>query len=103
MHHALTIPELLHEIFQHVGNEDLGRNVSTVCKRWVDVSVRIVWRTLYDLTPLLRLIGEIEWEDHLTPGNDFVNTCVRLLSSQVAFSMFLFRKLEISFTARGLD
>ncbi|PBK76531.1 hypothetical protein ARMSODRAFT_1078649 [Armillaria solidipes] len=75
MHHALTIPELLHEIFQHVSDEDLGRNVSTVCKQWVDVSVRIVWRTLYDLTPLLRLVGEIEWEDHLTPGNDFVNTC----------------------------
>lgn len=102
MHHALTIPELLYEIFQHVSNEDLGRNVSTVCKQWVDVSVRIVWRTLYDLTPLLRLIGEIEWEDHLIPGNDFVNTCVRLLSSQVVFSMFLCCKLETSFTARGL-
>ncbi|SJL15673.1 uncharacterized protein ARMOST_19177 [Armillaria ostoyae] len=75
MHHALTIPELLHEIFHHVSNEDLRHNVSTVCKRWVDVSVRIIWHTLHDLTPLLRLIGEIEWEDHLTPGNDFLNTC----------------------------
>ncbi|PBL00307.1 hypothetical protein ARMGADRAFT_1006525 [Armillaria gallica] len=75
MHRALTIPELQHEIFQHVSKEDLGYSVSIVCKRWVDASVRIIWRTLYDLTPLLRLIGEIEREDLLTPENDFFYTC----------------------------
>ncbi len=57
---------------------------SSVCKGWSDVSAKIIWHTLHDLTPLLRLIGEIEMEDD---GNAFVDICVRLLSLPVAFSM----------------
>ncbi|SJL15672.1 uncharacterized protein ARMOST_19176 [Armillaria ostoyae] len=72
MHHALLIPELVHEILQHVSKKDLGCHVSTVCKRWFDVSAKIIWRTLHDLTPLLRLIGEIEMQDD---GNTFVDIC----------------------------
>lgn len=84
MHHALLIPELVHEILRHVGKKDLGCHVSSVCKGWSDVSAKIIWHTLHDLTPLLRLIGEIEMEDD---GNAFVDICVRLLSLPVAFSM----------------
>ncbi|KAK0433957.1 hypothetical protein EV421DRAFT_1360492 [Armillaria borealis] len=60
MHRALTIPELVHEIFSHVGTSDLASSVSIVCKQWSDISTDIIWRKLDDLQPLLRLIGEIE-------------------------------------------
>ncbi|KAK0233887.1 hypothetical protein IW262DRAFT_119008 [Armillaria fumosa] len=60
MHRALTIPELIHEIFSHVNTSDLASSVSIVCKRWSDISTEIIWRKLDDLQPLLRLIGETE-------------------------------------------
>lgn len=60
MHRALTIPELIHEIFSYVTTSVLASSVSIVCKQWSDISTEIIWRKLDDLTPLLRLIGEIE-------------------------------------------
>ncbi|KAK0199117.1 hypothetical protein F5146DRAFT_121231 [Armillaria mellea] len=70
MHHALLIPELVHEILQHVAKKDLGRHVSSVCKGWFDVSAKIIWRTLRNPIPLFSLIGEIEVEDD---GNLFID------------------------------
>ncbi|KAK0217583.1 hypothetical protein EDD85DRAFT_362707 [Armillaria nabsnona] len=60
MHRALTIPELVHEIFSHVNTSDLASSVSIVCKQWSDISTDIIWRKLDDFQPLLRLIGETE-------------------------------------------
>ncbi len=60
MHRALTIPELVHEIFSHVDTSDLASSVSIVCKQWSDISTEIIWHKLDDLMPLLRLIGETE-------------------------------------------
>ncbi|PBK76530.1 hypothetical protein ARMSODRAFT_1011772 [Armillaria solidipes] len=68
MHRALTIPELIHEIFSHVSTRDLASSVSVVCKQWSDISTEIIWRKLDDLRPLLRLIGEIEVNPYIERG-----------------------------------
>ncbi|KAK0466236.1 uncharacterized protein EV420DRAFT_817267 [Desarmillaria tabescens] len=75
MHHALTIPELIHKILLHVSPSVLAFGVNTVSKLWSDVSAEIIWYKLDDLRPLLRLIGEIKLNDHPERESDFSEIC----------------------------
>lgn len=67
MHLALTIPELLQNIFVHLEKPSNARNL-LVCGQWATVCKGVLWRnidTLADFYTLIRLLGPLEIiEDH---------------------------------------
>lgn len=51
--HALTIFEVLKTIFGHLGEHDLAR-VSRVCRWWSSTALNLLWRSIRNLTVLIK-------------------------------------------------
>jgi hypothetical protein len=55
-HRVLEIPEILELIFSFLDDASNARN-ATVCKRWFDLALNIVWRNVTDLHRLFSLLA----------------------------------------------
>ena len=55
---VLGIPEILEIIFSFMDEEDNKRN-ACVCKRWSDIALNHLWKEMYGLGQLFRLLGPL--------------------------------------------
>ncbi|OCH87176.1 hypothetical protein OBBRIDRAFT_796441 [Obba rivulosa] len=57
-HRVLGIPEIVEMIFTFMDDVDNARN-ACVCRRWSDIALNHLWRELYGLHQLFRLLGPL--------------------------------------------
>lgn len=72
MNRALCIPELLHSVlfqfegcvsrFDHDERAALGRAART-CVAWKETALKILWEEMYEMIPLLKLLGPMDCEE----------------------------------------
>lgn len=64
MHHCLEIPEILWTVAEMVDDPkrlDTLRSMALTCKQFYDPTIRVLWRDLDSMVPLLTCFPEDVW------------------------------------------